>query len=165
MTHAAAKPGLLTQAAVLIGISLALGGAAQIFSPTRIPWHEDWSRYVESKALQVGLRLAAVEDVRAMVEQNTHLLLDARSVADYDRGHIPGALSLPQTQLDTYYPEILPLLTPDQPLLVYCSGLECDESLLLSAYLREQGFTNVTLFVGGYQAWSKAASGSQEPAP
>lgn len=165
MTTPAAKPGLLSQIAWLIGVSLALGALAQTFSPTRIPWREDWSRYVESKALQAGLRLATLEDVAAMVERNTHLLLDARPVADYDRGHIPGALSLPQTQLDTYYPQILPLLTPDQPLLVYCSGQECDESLLLSAYLREQGFTNVTLFVGGYQAWSKTSPAQPEPAP
>ena len=136
---------------------------AQAFSPTRIPWREDWSRYVETKALQAGLPLAALADVQRMVREQSHLVLDARPVADYDRGHIPGALSLPQTELDTYYPQILPLLTPAQPVLVYCSGQECDESFLLSVYLREQGYTNVALFVGGYQAWTAAAQPAEGP--
>lgn len=143
-------------------VTLLLGGAAlagllvQVISPTRIPWQEDWARYVETKALAAGLPLASVADVQRMLGEQSHLLLDARPVADYDKGHLPGALSLPQTDLDTYYAQLMPLLTPAQPLLVYCSGLECDESFLLSVYLREQGFTNVTLFVGGYLAWKAA---------
>ena len=144
------------QAVKLMAAAALLGGLAQLVSPTRIPWHEDWSRYVETKALKVGLALASLDDVQRMVREQSHLLLDARPVADYDRGHLPGALSLPQADLDTYYPQILPLLTAEQPLLVYCSGHECDESFLLSVYLREQGFTNLSLFVGGLLTWREA---------
>lgn len=147
---------LWRQVLLLLGCAAAAGLLAQAVSPNRIPWREDWSRYVETKALAAGLTLAKVDDVQRILHEQSHLLLDARPVADYDKGHLPGALSLPQTDLDTYYPQLLPLLTPAQPLLVYCSGLECDESLLLSVYLREQGFTNVTLFAGGYLAWKAA---------
>ncbi len=151
-----AGPTLFRQVGLLLGAALALGTAAQLVSPHRIPWRQDWSRYVESKALSAGLALANLSDVQRMVETQSHLLLDARPLADYDRGHLPGALSLPQTELDTYYEQVLPLLTPEQPLLIYCSGHECDESFLLSIYLREQGFTNVALFVGGYATWTAA---------
>lgn len=153
MTGLRPPPGWLGQATRLVATAGLLGALAQTFSPARIPWREDWSRYVESKALAAGLTLANVADVQRMVREQTHLLLDARPVADYDRGHLPGAFSLPHADLDTYYPQILPLLDASQPLLVYCSGRECDESFLLSLYLREQGFTNIALFVGGYLAW------------
>ena len=48
------------------------------------------------------------------------------------------------------------LLTREQPLITYCSGLECDDSFMLALFLREQGFTNVVLFAGGFEAWEKA---------
>lgn len=163
MTESRPAPSLFRQVASLVAVALVLGALAQAFSPTRIPWREDWSRYVETKALKAGLPLATLADVQRMVREQSHVVLDARPVADYDKGHIPGALSLPQTELDTYYPQILPLLTPAQPLLVYCSGQECDESFLLSVYLREQGYTNVSLFVGGYLAWTAAVQPTEGP--
>ena len=48
------------------------------------------------------------------------------------------------------------MLTPEQPILVYCSGQACDESLLVSSNLLEQGFTNVSLFAGGMEEWLAA---------
>lgn len=163
MTSVRPPPAWPSQALCLLAGAVLLGALAQSYSPTRIPWREDWSRYVESKALAAGLTLANLNDVQRMVRDQTHLLLDARPVADYDRGHLPGAFSLPQTDLDTYYPQMLPLLSASQPLLVYCSGQECDESFLLSLYLREQGFTNVALFVGGYLAWQAAGATTEGP--
>ena len=165
MSDTRSAPSPMGQAGILLLAAAALGLVAQLVSPTRIPWREDWSRYVESKALKAGLMLASLEDVQRILRDNTHLVLDARPLVDYDRGHLPGAMSLPQTQLDTYYPQILPLLSPAQPLLVYCSGEECDESLLLSVYLREQGYTNVALFVGGYQAWQAAQPAGEGSTP
>ncbi len=144
------------QVAVILLAAAALGVLAQTISPRRIPWREDWSRYVETKALAAGLPLASLDDAQRIVAGQTHLILDARSMADYDRGHLPGAMPLPHAQLETAYLDIAPLLTPEQPIMVYCSGLECDESFLLSLHLREQGFTNVSLFVGGYAAWQAA---------
>jgi len=51
------------------------------------------------------------------------------------------------------FQDVMILLTPDTPILTYCSGEECDESFQVSEFLREQGFTNVVLFAGGYTAW------------
>ena len=163
MTDARPAPPLIRQLGTLVALALTLGTLAQTVSPNRIPWHADWSRYVETKALAAGLTLATLADVQDMVRAQTHLLLDARPVSDYDRGHLPGALSLPQTELDTFYPQIMPLLTPDQPVLVYCSGKECDESFLLSEFLRKQGHTNLSLFVGGYLAWQAAHEKTEGP--
>jgi rhodanese-related sulfurtransferase len=38
--------------------------------------------------------------------------------------------------------------------MTYCSGKNCDESFLLTLYLRRQGFTNVVLFTGGFETWT-----------
>ncbi len=48
------------------------------------------------------------------------------------------------------------LLPPDQPVLVYCSGGMCDDSLALATFLRGQGLEQVKLFIGGMNAWRTA---------
>lgn len=147
---------LARQCLVLLWIAAAGGTGAQLFSPTAIPWREDWSRYVQTKALKAGLPLASVAEAAQLVAEGRHLIFDARPASDYNAGHLPGALSLPQAQLESVYPQFAPLLRPAQPVLVYCSGHACDESYELSLFLQRQGCTNVVLFVGGMAEWTAA---------
>ena len=80
-------------------------------------------------------------------------------MADYEKGHIPGALSLAYDPFETIYTRLEQydvLLTPEQQVLTYCSGIECDESFMLATFLKEQGFTNVILYVGGWGEWQQA---------
>jgi rhodanese-related sulfurtransferase len=154
------RTGLLTGRICTILVSaLLLGTAANLVSPRRIPWVQNWSHYIEAKALREGLRVADVEQTRRMVEEGSHIILDARPLADYDAGHIPSAFSVPYISVESAFEEVQMLLSPEQPILVYCSGLECDESFLLCSYLKDQGFTNLVLFAGGYRAWAAVSQG------
>lgn len=148
--------GALSQALALLLLSAALGTAAQFFSPRRIPWRENWSDRVQTKALQAGLALAGVDDVRRLLNEPDVLVFDARSLREYESGRIPGALPFPDIQREQYYADYADLLTPDHRALVYCSGRTCDESLRLSLFLVERGHTNVILFVGGFAEWTAA---------
>jgi len=47
-------------------------------------------------------------------------------------------------------------LEPDEPLVVYCAGRTCDEALVLGRQLRDAGYTGVSVYVGGYDAWRRA---------
>ncbi|HMP76881.1 MAG TPA: rhodanese-like domain-containing protein [Kiritimatiellia bacterium] len=149
----------LNPAAQLAALALAaavLGTLAQAFAPTRIPWREDWSAHVQTKALKLGLALAETADAQTLSASGHALLIDARGAKDYDAGRLPGALSLPDSQRTEIYPLFADLFTPGQTLLIYCSGKTCDESLNLCLFLREQGHTNLVLYVGGYHAWQEA---------
>ncbi|OGV40616.1 MAG: hypothetical protein A2X46_18990 [Lentisphaerae bacterium GWF2_57_35] len=117
---------------------------------------EDWSHYIEARALEAGLPLADLPAVETIVSNGQHVVFDARPEADYLQGHLPGALSLPYTEVEDRFEDVQWRLTPEQPVLAYCSGTECDESFLLSQFLRKQGFTNLLLFAGGFDAWQKA---------
>ncbi len=147
---------LPAQIATLVLASVLAGLAARSLNPQPLPWRQNWSNLVEEKATQAGVRLVTLAETRAAIAAQQHLLLDARPNREYLAGHLPSALSLPVLELDTFLPQVLPLLTPAQPLLVYCSGTSCDESLQLAKVLHGQGFTNVVLFNGGMVEWQQA---------
>jgi rhodanese-related sulfurtransferase len=65
-------------------------------------------------------------------------------------------MSLPVSDLDNHLPALAGLLTPEQPILVYCSGAECEESLELGRFLIASGYTNIALFAGGMAEWTAA---------
>lgn len=110
---------------------------------------------LEAAVRDAGLPLVRVPEMRQMVEDGTHLVLDARSMEDYDRGHLPGAMPLPLADFENAFPGIAPMLSPDDPLVVYCSGPRCDDALLLGQRLEEAGFRNVSVFLDGWQGWSE----------
>lgn len=144
------------QVGALLGLAIAAALAARALHPHPLAWRQNWSNQVAEQAAQTGVRLVTLADTRAIVERADHLLLDARANRDYLAGHLPGAFSLPVLELQTYLGQVLPLLSPAQPLLVYCSGTSCDESLQLAKVLQQQGFTNLVLFAGGMAEWQQA---------
>jgi rhodanese-related sulfurtransferase len=85
------------------------------------------------------------------------VIVDARpKKRKYDKGHVPGAISIPDRSFD----KMTDLLPADKktPLLFYCGGLKCPLSLKSAVKAVNLGFENVRVFQGGYPAW-KAAYG------
>ncbi len=146
----------LAQALLILCVAALFGAAAQLLSPTRIPWSEAWSARAETKATEAGIAIADTARAQALIESGGVLVFDARSQRDFDAGHLPGAMSFPDSQRIEKYPDYADFLTPDQPALIYCSGHTCDESLELCMFLLEQGHTNLVLYLGGYQDWTAA---------
>lgn len=77
------------------------------------------------------------------------IILDVRTKAEFDEGHIPNALLIPDTEITQKAEEVLP--DKDQTILVYCrSGRR---SALAAKELIQLGYTNVYDF-GGILDWS-----------
>jgi rhodanese-related sulfurtransferase len=143
------------QSLALLAIAALFGTAANLFLPQRIAWVEDWSEYIEARAYDEGLTLADVVVARRLVESGEAIVFDARPQIDYEAGHLPGAMALPFIEVETRFPDYAPIITPSDTILTYCASVECDEALLLGIYLRDQGFTNIVLFAGGWEEWEK----------
>jgi rhodanese-related sulfurtransferase len=150
------KPHPLAQAAILIASSLVAGVVANRLRSQPLAWKQDWSNHVETATKDIGVPVATLQMAAEISRAQTHIILDARPPADYGAGHIPGAFNVPSAQIGEYLTQVLPLLTPAQPVMTYCSGKSCDESVLLSKHLLQNGFTNVVLFVGGWTDWIAA---------
>ncbi|MDA1044053.1 MAG: rhodanese-like domain-containing protein [Verrucomicrobia bacterium] len=147
---------VIRQTLVVVMTALCLGTVANIVSPRRLPWSQDWANRVHDAATAAGLRVVDLTAAQQFAERGEGFILDARPLAIYGQGHLPGAFSLPASTLAQSFPEIEPMLTTDMHILVYCSGKECEESMELGTFLLSQGFTNISLFVGGYAEWTEA---------
>ena len=140
----------LRQAFIIVLAGAVLGLAANALSPRRIPF------LTPPKALPHAADVATLEEAKALWNSGTAFFLDARAPADYQAGHIAGALSLPIDDFDSYYLQVQPMLTPDATIVAYCDGLDCDLSHRLMNRLRELGYHNVRLLVNGWTTWHTA---------
>lgn len=138
------------QALVIVLAGAALGLAANAVSPRRIPL------LTPPKTLEQASDKLPLETAKSLWSSGTALFLDARATADYNSGHIAGALSLPMEEFDDHYPQVQPMLTPDSSIVVYCDGVDCDLSHRLMDRLRELGYHNVRLLANGWTAWHTA---------
>ncbi len=94
--------------------------------------------------------------VKRFSEARAALFLDARDPAEYEKGHIPGAIRLtnPEAQNDPERMKALPV--EGRPTIVYCEGGSCEASLELARFLIESGFKKVLVYMGGYPEWEAA---------
>ena len=77
-----------------------------------------------------------------------HIILDTREQDEFDEGHIPGAILIPYTEIESKAEEMLP--DKDKLILVYCrSGRR---SKIAAESLAKLGYTNVKEF-GGIIDW------------
>ena len=96
----------------------------------------------------VYLNITAAEAKVLMESQTDYIILDVRSQEEFDQGHIPGAILIPDTEIAARAEAVL--TDKDQLILVYCrSGRR---SKLASQALVELGYTNIREF-GGIIDW------------
>ena len=94
------------------------------------------------------MNITAAEAKQIMDSEEGYTILDVRTQEEYDEGHIPGAVLIPNTELEERAEEVL--TDKDQLILVYChSGRR---SKLAAKILAELGYTNIREF-GGILDW------------
>jgi len=111
---------------------------------------------VQQRAEEEGIAWIDTREAEERLNAGTHLFLDARAESDYMREHLPAALSLPVTAFEEHFPALAPILDADTPLVIYCSGPDCDEGLLLIQRLRDAGYQDLTLYLDGLEGWRRA---------
>ena len=91
-----------------------------------------------------------LKDLTAQLRSNDKLVLDVRSPAEWNAGHLPGSRNLPVGEIDGRLGE----LPRNRPLIVHCqSG---GRAAIAASLLRARGFQNVALFPGGVVEWRSA---------
>ena len=90
------------------------------------------------------------EEAKEMMQADDgHIIVDVRRQDEYDSGHIPGAILIPNESIGTEKPKELSDL--DQVILIYCrSGRRSKEA---SQKLADMGYTHIYEF-GGIIDWT-----------
>ena len=89
------------------------------------------------------------------------LVIDVREQHEWDEGHIPGAIHIPRSFLES---RIAGVATPDQEVILSCASGH--RSLLAGTTLREMGYSNVESLAGGFQRWKQSGQdydGARDP--
>ena len=99
---------------------------------------------------ELGYLQIDAEQAKTLMDTETdYIILDVRTEEEYNEGHIPNAILIPNTEIRERAE--LELTDQDQLILVYCrSG---NRSKLAAAILVELGYTNVVEF-GGINSWA-----------
>jgi rhodanese-related sulfurtransferase len=159
---------LLLQMLGFIVLAILLGLSAQPLLPngispiTDITLIETDSGSVAMPSISINPS-GAVSDTKSITLKAAHaafqkgeaLFLDARELEAFQSGHIQGAVHLPvEAFMDSL--DYLDTLEPNQLIITYCDGADCNASIDLAGELNIMGFTNIHFFFGGWQEWTDA---------
>ena len=94
-----------------------------------------------------GIDLA---ELSAAIATGGLTLLDVRGRAEWDAGHLPGAVNIPLGELE----QCLSALPPGRPIVVHCqSGAR---AAIGASLLDARGVQDVRLYGGGFTEWRAA---------
>ena len=96
--------------------------------------------------------VAADELLRQIEAGRAPFILDVRSRAEFDAGHVPGSVNLPFWAIPFRASSLS--AKPDEPIVVYCG--HGPRAHLAMAALRARGFTRVTCLSGHWAGWRSA---------
>jgi rhodanese-related sulfurtransferase len=107
----------------------------------------------EAKAFfeaKVKFTTGPVETER-MIRQNRQniVIVDVRAPEDYEQGHLPGAINLPEQQWNN-----LEKLSKDKQNIVYCYTPVCHLAAKAALKFAEAGYP-VMEMEGGWEAWEE----------
>jgi 3-mercaptopyruvate sulfurtransferase SseA len=94
------------------------------------------------------------EDV-LQASQSGRIIIDARNEEKYRNGHVPGALNIPSHSVQDNIDRVFAYAGPNDYVLVYCGGAECEDSHTVADAMKANGYTNVHIYYGGWQKWTE----------
>ena len=103
-------------------------------------------QYIENEGI---IKHVSMDDiVEIMNENKNYIILDVRTIDEYNAGHIPNAICIPNESIGSDIGSKLP--NKEQLILVYCRG--GNRSKQAVEKLKDLGYTNLIEF-GGIVDW------------
>lgn len=107
-------------------------------------------------AMRDGITPLHLDTAQLFFKDTSILFVDARPASIFKRGRIPRSVSFPEESFDSLYAGFAAKVPFDRPLVVYCDGIECRASEILSKKLKEKGYKYIHCFFGGWVEWRDA---------
>ncbi len=104
---------------------------------------------------QAVFRVITLAQMQRVAAEGRGMILDARSPAEYEAGHIGGALNMYAVEPESFVERIVDI-PRDTLLVIYCSNRHCPYGRDLAEFLGAFGFTNMLLYDDGWDGWAEA---------
>lgn len=108
-------------------------------------------------------------EAAAWLHTRSALFLDARRSKDFAQGHIAGARSFPVWESEVVRERVGELVAegrdPSLPVVLYCSGGDCEDSHMLAQTLFGAGFENLLVYRDGFPDWLKRGGAARTGGP
>jgi rhodanese-related sulfurtransferase len=124
-----------------------------------------YAAWVGDRREACKIKLVGLAEAEALWREKTTVFLDVRSAADYDFGHIRGALSLPYEEFEERFPALKTRLQQAGAIVVYCKSIDCAKSLWTAIRLRKKGLTQTRIYPEGWYEWSDHGKPASRPRP
>ena len=135
----------MRQALLLAALALLPGIGEAIYFRDKVSWQSPIP----------ASEMVTLTQARAWGE-NT-IWVDARSDAEFEREHIPGAVLLNEDRWNGLLPQFLTMWSPEKRVIVYCSSQSCNASREVARRLRDEAqLKNVFVLQGGWEEWLKS---------
>src|SRR5690625_2306959 len=136
---------ILRQASLLLLLAVPAALLTAFFHPRAPIWEEDVLQPGEVRLEMVG-------------EWQDVLWVDARTRSEYEEGHIPEAVLLNEEAWDELLFDFFEayIQNPNQRIVVYCGGSQCERSTIVAERLREN-IEDADIFVlkGDWREWNR----------
>ncbi len=153
----------IRQAVLLIILAFVLAVISNAVLPNRIPYIGGWPSLVGSDSVIVPPSaeegdppFISLDEAAALSQSSNVIFVDSRDPEDHIYGRIAGSINLPFEMIDDYWDGVTLNMPKNKEYVVYCSGDECETSLLLGRELVYQGYEKVHVFFGGWREWERA---------
>lgn len=142
----------------IVFISVLLGLGYNLLSG-KLPWFREElsvevAEEISTETNEVELQGIRTIQAKLLFDEGIPFI-DARDHWDFNEGHIQGAVNIPEYKFEPDEPK-LKQFDKNKPMVVYCSGNDCDVSIKLGKKMAELGFTNLYIYLGGWKEWEEA---------
>jgi rhodanese-related sulfurtransferase len=114
---------------------------------------------IVAQARQSIPEITAVQAREELDQGQVGLLLDVREPAEWEKGHIPGAVLAPRGMLEWYADPTTPYakaeLTTKRDARIIVACASGGRSMLAAQTLQLMGYPHVVNMAGGFNEWSK----------
>ncbi|HUT29234.1 MAG TPA: rhodanese-like domain-containing protein [Sedimentisphaerales bacterium] len=88
-----------------------------------------------------------------LLDNGDAVFVDARYASDFEAGHLEGAISIPVDANEWQFEGVTSQIGRDVKIVVYCQSAGCRFAEKVAVRLLEDGFSNVSIFKGGWNEW------------
>ena len=116
--------------------------------------HPNATASIQQAHLGGFLPKVSEKEVRQLLNTDT-IFIDAGFARDFKAGHLEGAINVPVNASDDERKEAMADVAKDAHIVVYCQSAGCKFAEKVAIKLISDGFSNVSLFKGGWHKWGE----------